>query len=133
MRLELYMYSSFDLRAVLLPRCCYVQFIAQSSEDQGARREGVQTQIPTLTNTTPSGALKTILLPSIYPSCPVYSCCIKDQNLSPLLTSFQRGLLGPGETLPPFLPAQGIPAYKFAGPVGMNHADDLPRGDQLHL
>lgn len=58
--------------------------------------------------------------------------------MSPLLTSSQRGLLkvgllGPGETLPPFLPAQGIPAYKFAGLVGMNHADDLPGGDQLHL
>lgn len=58
--------------------------------------------------------------------------------LPPLLTSFPRGLLerkllGPGETLPPFLPAQSIPAYKLAGPVGMNHTDDLPGGYQLHL
>jgi hypothetical protein len=45
----------------------------------------------------------------------------------------QKGLSGPGETLPPFLPTHSIPAYKFAWSVRMNHADDLPGGYQLHL
>lgn len=41
---------------------------------------------------------------------------------------------GPGETLPPFPPAHSIiPAYKFAWPVGMDHADDLPCWYQFYL
>lgn len=40
----------------------------------------------------------------------------------------------PEETPPPFLPAHSIiPAYKFAWPVGVNHADDLPCWYQFYL
>lgn len=40
----------------------------------------------------------------------------------------------PEETAPPFLPAHSIiPAYKFAWPVGVNHADDLPCWYQFYL
>lgn len=38
------------------------------------------------------------------------------------------------QTPPPFLPAHSIiPAYKFAWPVGVNHADDLPCWYQFYL
>lgn len=37
-----------------------------------------------------------------------------------------------GDT-PPFPPHLQYATYQLAGPVGVNHTDDLPRGDELHL
>ncbi|XP_017721520.1 PREDICTED: uncharacterized protein LOC108524846 isoform X2 [Rhinopithecus bieti] len=121
--------SSFDLTAARTCLLCPV-FTVLPTEVQEAG--GVKPR-PPLPKILPLVALTSLLFHS--PRLGLFWPHPRIGTPPPLLTSCPRALLERGcpalgrySTL---RPAQSIPAYKLAGPVGMNHADDLPGARNL--